>query len=67
MECELLLSCGFFRKYSTSHQLVCQSLIYKYCRGGEMQNCKRLEYNKKYGSPPPVNMLPSGVMLNEKE
>jgi len=66
MECDILPRCGFFKKHGTSHQLVCQSLIIKYCKGSEMQNCKRLEYNKNYGTPPPDNMLPSGLMLKEK-
>jgi hypothetical protein len=61
MECEYLQSCGFFKKYCISHNDVCQGLIYKYCKGDQLKNCKRLEYRKNYGTPPSDNMMPSGL------
>ena len=65
MECEFLVMCGFFKKYCASNNMACQGLINRYCKGEEMKNCKRLEYRKNYGSPPPDNMMPSGLMIKE--
>jgi hypothetical protein len=63
MECEYLQNCGFFKKFCVNHNITCQGLIDKYCKGAELKNCKRLEFRKNYGSPPPDNMLPSGLEL----
>jgi hypothetical protein len=65
MECELLAVCGFFKKYCATNTMACQALINRYCKGADMKNCKRLEYRKNYGSPPPDNMMPSGLMIRE--
>lgn len=65
MECELLVKCGFFKKYSESRFLACQGLINRYCKGPEMDKCKRKEYRRVHETPPPDDMLPSGVMLRE--
>lgn len=63
MECEILSICGFFKKYGISDKKTCQSLIDRYCKGPNMKLCKRLEYRKNYGSPPPDDMLPSGLTM----
>lgn len=65
MDCEYLQSCGFFKKYCISHNQACQGLIHKYCRGEELKNCKRLEYRKNYGAPPPDDMMPSGLEFKD--
>jgi hypothetical protein len=65
MECDILPVCGFFKKYGISNKISCQALINRYCKGPDMKICKRLEYRKNYGSPPPDEMLPSGLILQE--
>jgi len=64
-DCELLDKCGFFRKYGASHAPACQGLAAQYCRGPKKDQCKRKEYRKKHGAPPPDNMLPGGAMIKE--
>ncbi len=62
-ECELLASCGFFRKYKGSKDLLCKGIIQMYCTGSKMDECKRKEYRKKHGTPPSDDMMPSGQNL----
>ncbi|GAB6094802.1 hypothetical protein JCM14469_10540 [Desulfatiferula olefinivorans] len=62
-ECELLDSCGFFRKYMNSHEAACKGLIAMYCRGPKQAGCKRKEYRTKHGKPPVDEMLPNGAMF----
>ena len=66
-ECELLEKCGFFKKYGTTKELACKGFILQYCRGPKMDQCKRKEYRLKHGVPPSDDMLPSGLMIVEKE
>ncbi len=63
MECELLNKCGFFKKYMDSREAACKGLIMLYCRGSKMNECKRKEFRKAQGTPPPDNMLPNGQNL----
>ena len=65
MECDILPICGFFKKYGISNKISSQDLINRYCKGREMKVCKRLEYRKNYGIPPPDEMLPSGLMMQQ--
>ena len=62
-DCELLSKCGFFKKYEASRQAACVGLISQYCRGPRQADCKRKEYRKAHGQPPPDEMLPGGSML----
>lgn len=62
-ECELLTTCGFFKKYQVTQDLACKGFISKYCKGPQMIQCKRKEYRETYGTPPPDDMLPSGKMI----
>ena len=62
-ECELLQKCGFFKKFGMSHDVACKGLVSQYCRGSKQNQCKRKEYRKAHGSPPPDEMLPGGAML----
>ena len=62
-ECEMLMTCGFFRKYRATKDLVCKGIIVKYCKGPLQDQCKRKEYRMKHGSPPPDDMLPTGHMM----
>jgi hypothetical protein len=63
MECQYLITCGFFKKYIISERVVCQELINRYCKGTDMKQCKRLEYQTTYGNPPDDDMMPSGSMV----
>lgn len=62
-ECQYLPQCGFFNKYNSSNNLACQGFISQYCKGAKMDQCKRLEYRIKNGTPPSHDMLPSGAMM----
>ena len=62
-ECELLNTCGFFKKHMNSHEAACKGLITQYCRGHKQEDCKRKEYRKQNGKPPEDSMLPNGSML----
>lgn len=65
-ECELLQTCGFFRKYGESLEMACRGFIKSYCRGDLMDECKRKEYRRQHGVPPEDNMLPTGQMMPER-
>ncbi|HEY0944682.1 MAG TPA: hypothetical protein VGD81_05420 [Opitutaceae bacterium] len=62
-ECANLATCGFFQKYLATHQAACQGLITQYCKGPRQDACKRKDYKRKHGTPPPDDMLPVGVMF----
>ena len=62
-ECELLATCGFFKKYRATKNLACQGLIQQYCKGPMMNQCKRKQYRKQHGSPPPDDMMPAGQTM----
>ena len=62
-ECELLESCGYFKKYQNTKELACKGFMQKYCKGSAMNECKRKEYRLKNGVPPSDDMLPSGKMV----
>ena len=60
MECELLGTCGFFKKYESSLDLACRGFIKSYCKGAKMDECSRKLYRKENGKPPHDDMMPSG-------
>ena len=60
--CELLDKCGFFRGFQNIDDLACRGFIRRYCKGPEMNTCKRKEYRRQHGAPPPDEMMPSGQM-----
>jgi len=62
-ECDLLETCGFFKKYQDSLNLACKGFIKTYCKGDRMDQCKRKEYRKEHGAPPHDDMLPTGQMM----
>lgn len=62
-ECELLSTCGFFKKYQETKNLACRGFIRQYCKGPDIEKCKRKEYRKKHGVPPSDDMMPSGQMI----
>jgi hypothetical protein len=62
-ECELLDQCGFFKKHSSSKELVCKGFINKYCKGDMMDQCERKKYRSQKGTAPPDDMMPNGRML----
>ena len=61
-DCELLANCGYFRKYQNTKEVLCQGFIRQYCKGPLQVECKRMEYRKQHGTPPPDEMMPSGHM-----
>lgn len=63
-ECELLETCGFFKKYQDSKQAACQGFVQQYCKGDKMDQCKRKQYRKEHGVPPSDDMMPSGHMIS---
>ncbi|MDD5457048.1 MAG: hypothetical protein PHV30_08450 [Candidatus Margulisbacteria bacterium] len=62
-QCELIEKCGFFKKYQATKDLACKGFILQYCTGPKKQDCKRMQYRKEHGAPPPDEMMPSGQML----
>ena len=63
MECYLLEKCGFFNKYNCSGEINCQEFIKNYCKGENVNNCKRIQYRNHYGITPSDDMMPSGEMM----
>jgi hypothetical protein len=63
--CELLSNCGYFDKYKDSKTTLCQGWIRQFCQGPKMNECKRKMYRHTHGTPPPVDMMPSGHMMPE--
>ena len=62
-DCELLQTCGFFRKYQDTLNLACRGFIKSYCKGSKVEECERKKYRKQNGAPPVDEMLPSGQMM----
>jgi hypothetical protein len=63
-ECELLVKCGFFKKYQAVKDLACKGFILQYCKGPKMNDCKRMEYRRINGTPPSDDIMPSGQMIS---
>ena len=62
-KCELLEKCGFFKAYKETKDLACRGFIRMYCTGPKMNECKRKEYRREHGAPPPDAMMPNGALL----
>jgi hypothetical protein len=62
-DCELLATCGFFKKYQNTKELACRGFLAQYCRGPKQDECKRKQYRQEHGKPPPDDMLPSGQVI----
>ncbi len=62
-ECELLVKCGFFKKYQTTKDLACKGFIMQYCTGPKMNECVRKQYRQEHGTPPCDDLMPSGQMI----
>ena len=62
MKCESVDSCGFFRKYHETRDLICQVFIESHCYGDKANLCKRKRYLEKYGVNPVDDMMPDGKM-----
>lgn len=67
MECEYLPSCGFFLKYQNSKQLACKGFIALYCKGARMDDCERKKILLSTGVPPVPDLMPNGVIMQEKK
>ena len=61
--CELIEKCGYFKKNKDSKEAVCKGFMLMYCNGDKQNECRRKEYRKVHGAPPPDNMLPNGIMV----
>ncbi len=61
--CELLETCGFFKKYQGDWSIACKRMIKEYCMGPKMNECKRKEYRKRHRVAPSEDMMPSGHMM----
>jgi hypothetical protein len=62
-ECNLLGTCGFFKKHQATKNLACRGFIKQFCKGPELEQCKRKEYRRIHGTPPADDMMPSGQMV----
>jgi hypothetical protein len=62
-ECELLSTCGFFVKYQRSEDLTCRGFMNTFCRGDQMDQCRRKQIRKETGKPPVDDMMPNGFMM----
>jgi hypothetical protein len=49
-DCELLETCGFFKKYKSSLEMACRGFLKTYCHGDQMNECKRKEFRKENAS-----------------
>jgi len=65
MECELLPKCGFFKKYVGSKDSLIKGFINSYCKGPNMEECKRKQYRQQHGKPPSDDMMPNGKFIKE--
>jgi hypothetical protein len=61
--CDLLATCGFFKKYQASNDLACKGFISQYCKGPKMNECKRKQYRTEHGRAPVDEMMPTGRMM----
>jgi hypothetical protein len=61
--CELLDSCGFFKKYRNTKESACLGFISQYCNGPKMNQCERKKYREANGTPPPDDMMPNGYTI----
>jgi len=64
--CELLNTCGFFKKYQDSLDMACKGFLKSYCHGPLLDDCKRKSFRKANGQPPHDDMLPSGQTMPEQ-
>lgn len=64
-ECELLETCGLFKKYQPTEELACRWFIDRYCTRREMANCRRKRHYLRYGTLPSDDMLPTGVVVKD--
>lgn len=62
-DCEHLPNCGFCKKYANTKNLVVRGFISMYCKSVKQSECKRKEYKRTHGAPPPDDMMPSGQII----
>jgi hypothetical protein len=67
MECPFFKDCPFIIKYASKNDQAIKGFVSLYCKGDKQLECKRRAYKNKTGQKPPDNMLPSGILLQEKE
>lgn len=63
-ECELLGTCGFFRKYELTKEATCRGFISTFCKGDLMDQCRRKQIKKDTGKSPSDDMMPTGLMVS---
>lgn len=59
-DCQNLEICGFFKKYSMTHERACSGFIHMYCRGARQNECKRKTYRQEHNAAPSDDMMPNG-------
>ncbi len=64
-DCPNLEKCGFVKKYGGIKSLAVKGFIAMYCKSPKQDECKRKEFKVKNGTPPPDEMMPSGMMMKE--
>lgn len=62
--CELLETCGFFKKFQQTKDLACKGFVNRYCKGAKEKECKRKAYRKEHGVPPSDDMMPTGALIS---
>jgi hypothetical protein len=62
--CEMIDKCGFLIRYRPTNELACRGFVNRYCKGEMKELCKRKAYKLTNGTPPPDNMLPTGIYLS---
>ena len=62
-KCELLETCGFFKKHQATKNSACKGFIRIYCEGEKMDECVRKQYRKEHGKPPDDDMMPNGFSI----
>lgn len=65
-QCQSYEKCIFLQRYQKSQNGLCKVLIHRYCKGNQMDNCKRKQHYLQYGQPPVDSMLPTGQILRAK-
>jgi len=65
--CDMIEKCGFLIRYSPTNELACKGFINRYCKGNLKNECKRKAYKLANGTPPPDNMLPTGIFLSSNQ
>ena len=63
--CPNLHNCGFFKNFGGNADVIKEGWKNMYCNNLQKSDaCKRKQYKKLNGTPPPDNMAPTGKLIN---